>query len=132
MTTSYVPPDAAAWIRSVVLPKAYVDGIPDPSLCACQWGPCGHCQAGQHEQCNVVGWGGAPRAHGDTYITTSRGQVAVGKGVASAEVWLSGRPCRWVCPCGCTPVGPERPPADVPATYQLDLFAMLSPNRSAV
>ena len=128
-----IPPDAAAWIRDQVLPASYRDEIRAGLIahCACQWGPCGHCQDGDHQQCAVVAWGGAPRAHGDTYIVNRRGQVATGRGVPSVEVWRSGRPCRWICPCGCTPIGCARPPTGVPSSYQLDLFALLNLDRSA-
>ncbi|QLQ37971.1 DUF6248 family natural product biosynthesis protein [Micromonospora robiginosa] len=120
-----IPADAATWIRDVVLPPAYRKGTRDQSVCPCQWGVCGHCQAGRHEKCNVVAWGGAPRAHGDTRITDARGLVAGGWGVRSTEVWRSGRPCRWICPCGCTPIGCALPPASPAGPEQLDLFAAL-------
>lgn len=120
-----VSPEAAAWIRDVVLPPAYRRNTTDPAVCACQYSVCGHCQAGRHRQCQVVGWGGAPRAHGDTHITDARGMVAGAWGVASAEVWRAGRPCRWVCPCGCTPVGAALPPSGGPMALQLDLFTEL-------
>lgn len=122
-----IPPDAARWIHDVVLPPGLRDDIRDRlrEHCPCQWGPCGHCEAGRHDQCSVVAWGGAPRAHCDTYVTNARGQVAVGRGVI-ADVWRAGRPCRWVCPCGCTPVGAALPPPGPAAPEQLDLFSQLT------
>ena len=124
-----MPPDTAQLIRDQVLPTSYRDEIRAGLIehCPCQWGPCGHCEAGNHNQCSVVAWGGAPRAHGDSYIINRRGQVTVGRGVPSTEVWRAGRPCRWICPCGCTPIGYTPPPAPTgpAAPEQLDLFAAL-------
>ncbi|MET9303208.1 DUF6248 family natural product biosynthesis protein [Micromonospora aurantiaca] len=127
MTT--MPAHAAAWIHDVVLPPKYRQGTTDPSKCPCQGGPCGHCDAGRHQQCAVIAWGGAPVVRPETVIVDSRGYVAVARGVRSVDVWRSGRPCRWVCSCGCAPIGCEPPPATEPA-YQLDLFALINPNRS--
>ena len=105
-------PDAAAWIRDVVLPAAYRRNTVDPALCPCQWGPSGHCQNGDHERCpRTEGWHRHGQADPDTYITDARGMPAAG-----AEVWRSGTACRWLCPCPChTTVTPLFPmPARAP------------------
>ncbi|MBC9000467.1 DUF6248 family natural product biosynthesis protein [Micromonospora aurantiaca (nom. illeg.)] len=117
--------DAAEWIRTVVLPETYRRNSSDPARCACQGGVCLHCQEGRHAKCQVVAWGGAPLARCETFICDRRGMVAGASGVIN-EVWRSGKPCRWVCACGCAPVGAALPPgglAELPSTYQLDLFA---------
>ncbi|MFC0504177.1 DUF6248 family natural product biosynthesis protein [Micromonospora costi] len=85
-----------------------------------------HCRAGRHNRCSVVAWGGAP--HSDTYVTNARSYVVGTRDVLRAEVWRSGAPCRWVCPCGCTPSGPERPPR---TTRGCPVWAMGSAARMA-
>jgi hypothetical protein len=106
-----MPAAAAAWIRDVVLPAAYRRNTGDPTPCACQWGPCGHCRASRHTQCAVIAWAGEPPAHGDTHITDSRGMVVGRYGVGSTEVWRVGKPCRWICPCPCRTTMPALFPA---------------------
>lgn len=123
MTRPAIPTEVAAWISDVVLTRVYRNATSGPELCACQYGICGHCKAGGHADCQMVTWGGAPPAHGDTYVTNARGQVASAQGVRSVEVWRSGRPCRWLCSCGCTPIGAALPPTGPTPPIQLDLFA---------
>lgn len=97
-----IPADAAAWIRDVVLTPAYRAGVGDRTTCPCQGSPSGHCDHGNHEQCpRTWGWHRHGQPDPDTYITNSRGLVAVARGVASAAVWRTGRACRWLCPCTC-------------------------------
>jgi hypothetical protein len=42
--------------------------------------------------------------------------------MAIAEVWFSGKPCCWRCPCDCP--APEPAAAPVVVFEQLDLFAL--------
>ncbi|OJF12779.1 DUF6248 family natural product biosynthesis protein [Couchioplanes caeruleus] len=42
---------AADWIRRTVLFRDNEHYEAMVRLCACQWGPYGHCDAGPHEQC---------------------------------------------------------------------------------
>lgn len=99
---------AANWIYTEVLTATYraansIDGKPVLIRnCRCSGGRCGHCMAGRHEQCYT-------RAHGphigcETWICTQTGG-------ARTAVWLSGRPCRWVCACTCPEPEPEKAPA---------------------
>jgi len=97
-----MPVAIANWIRDVVMaPLAPGAGEPDVRrTCRCQWGPCGHCSGGRPENCArhlVVGC--------EAYILNRRRS-------AVAPVWLSGRPCRWLCPGPAEPLG----------TGQLELF----------
>lgn len=70
--------------------------------CRCQAGRCGHCMAGRHEQCTTRLRG--PLVGPEGYVTGHRGQ-------ARTAVWLSGKPCRWVCACTCPAPTPETAPA---------------------
>lgn len=100
-------PVADAIYRDVLTPTyraaSTVEG--DPALilhCACQAGRCGHCGAGRHDRCATRRNG--PTVHPETYVTGRRGW-------ALTAVWLSGRPCRWMCACVCPPPEPEVRPA---------------------
>lgn len=71
--------------------------------CPCQWGPCGHCQAGRIDRCahrSIPDW---PRPEPAAYLVGRNGG-------ALALVWTVGKPCRWRCP------GP-------PSGEQVELFA---------
>lgn len=101
MTT--IPTDAATWIHDVVLPPALRDDLRDQrrQRCPCQGSASGHCQTGECMLCpRTWGWHRHGEPAPDTWITDSRGLVAVARGV-SAAVWRSGRACRWLCPCRC-------------------------------
>ncbi|MEU0492584.1 DUF6248 family natural product biosynthesis protein [Nocardiopsis sp. NPDC006139] len=75
---------------------------PDAAVCACQWGPTGHCGAGAHHQCvaRVV-------ETCETYLTTRSGACILDAGVP-VPVWLADRVCRWACPCDCHTSAPAR------------------------
>jgi hypothetical protein len=111
--------EAAAWIYNEVLTATYrrsctVEG--DPALilrCDCQGGRCGHCAADRHHLCTTRLHG--PTVHPETHIVSRSGS-------AMTPVWLSGRPCRWVCPCDCPATEPVA--VSVPEFEQLDLFAL--------
>lgn len=98
-----VAADAAAWIRTIVLPAAYLASTypsSDPSICPCQYGPSGHCNAGRCEKC--------PRTYGsdrhgqpwpDTRIIGRDWKVCGHPDVVA--VWRTGPACRWLCPHPC-------------------------------
>ncbi|MEW2442803.1 DUF6248 family natural product biosynthesis protein [Micromonospora marina] len=98
-----MPADAADWIRDTVIPPGLRDEIHDHihRHCPCQGSPSGHCGKGTHEQCpRTWGWERHGHPSPETWITDSRGMVAVARGV-NAAVWRTGRACRWLCPCDC-------------------------------
>lgn len=68
--------------------------------CRCQYGRCHRCLLGSHDGCTGI------------RVTGPAARVLDRTGLALAEVWPSGRPCAWQCPCGCRGVG------------QLELFAL--------
>jgi len=88
-------PEAAAWVRANVLLPYARDEVHSRALiehCPCQWGPCGHCDSGRHEQCTARRM--PPSVRPETYLVRRNGSVV-------AEVWRLGKPCVWLCPCGC-------------------------------
>ncbi|GGN40427.1 hypothetical protein GCM10010109_69520 [Actinoplanes campanulatus] len=97
---------AADWIYHEVLTDTYrdsctIEGNPRTIVnCRCHAGQCGHCDAGRHHLCRTKQ---QPHIVCETFIVNHRG-------AARTEVWLSGRPCRWVCPCDCPPPEPETNP----------------------
>lgn len=97
---------AAAWVRKQVLPTHCHATLTD--TCPCQWGPCGHCQQGNHLECPKRT---NPR-HGqpdpEAWIVDQRGLVAA----HWATVWRAHGPaCRWICRCDCPPeLHPGLPP----------------------
>lgn len=111
--------DAAAWIYDSVLTAAYrrsctVEGEPALILqCDCQGGRCGHCAADRHHLCTT-------RLHGP--VVGCETHIVSVSGGAMTPVWLSGKPCRWVCPCGCP--APESVAETMQEFEQLDLFAL--------
>uniref|UniRef100_UPI003F494A1D DUF6248 family natural product biosynthesis protein n=1 Tax=Actinoplanes sp. CA-084688 TaxID=3239901 RepID=UPI003F494A1D len=123
MDSPQIPAEAAAWIAATVLTRRYLDscgGLDLVRLCCCQYGRCGHCSLGRHDQCTTRnGHAGRPPASPATHLLARAGHVV-------AEVWATGTPCAWRCPCGDCPT---RIPATEPAPYvlaleQLDLFAL--------
>ena len=103
-----MPATIAQQIYRDVLTATYraantVEGSPTLILhCRCQAGRCGHCMADRHEQCTTLLRG--PLVGPEGYVTGYRGQ-------ARTAVWLSGKPCRWVCACTCPAPEPEMAPA---------------------
>ncbi len=113
-------PAAADWIAKHVLTPEMLKGYGSQRRCCCQGGICGHCRDGRHRSCMVVAWGGAPRASCEGWITDRQARVK------SPDVWRAGKPCRWVCACGCDPWAPELPPVGgPPVAMQLDIFGEL-------
>jgi len=96
-----VAPAAAAWIRTMVLPAAYLASTGDPAVCPCQYGPSGHCAKGRCEKCpRTWGWPRHGQADPDTYISSrSGGAWAVVPGPTA--LWRAGPACRWLCPHTC-------------------------------
>ncbi len=86
--------EAAAWIRAAAWQthhRATVAEIPTfYSLCACQFGHCGHCAAGRHQACTHDRHG--PSEHPAGYLTGRRGYVL-------ADVWEIGHRHVWTCAC---------------------------------
>lgn len=91
-------PAEGAWVREHALPRRIIASIGEATLalCACQYGPSGHCDADRHDQCGQrthPAW--YERLTPDTYLLDRTGGVL-------AEVHRgSGQPCRWRCPCQC-------------------------------
>jgi hypothetical protein len=85
---------AAAWVRQHVLCDWSDDAAALLHVCPCQYGPCGHCTAGRHDQCahRTPGYSDTRRSP-LTYLLSRRRFVL-------AEVWpADGRCCTWRCPC---------------------------------
>jgi hypothetical protein len=138
-------PAAADWIYREVLTTAYrrsvgAEGRGDEEMhlgpaavrdCRCQWGPCGHCQAGRPDRC-AHRRGTAPASLHDGHVLGRDGSVRAG--------WRRvGTVCVWRCPgppggdllftvtTGAVPppVRPERLVSAKPTpAEQLDLFAV--------
>jgi hypothetical protein len=99
-----VTPEAAAWVRTVVLARQ------DPETlralvdhCACQGGLPDHCKpGGKHELCAHHGrTPGYPRPSPETYLTRNHRVLAL--------VWRVGKPCIWHCPCTVCAAAPALP-----------------------
>lgn len=99
------PAADAQWIITNVIGtrQAKAHG-PTLTRCACQWGPCGHCQAGNYSRCANPRTG---HKTNETWITNRQGYVTQ----AETRVYLADRICRSMCP---------EPP--LPPVEQLDLF----------
>lgn len=69
--------------------------------CCCETGLCGRCGDGRPDRCTHRGWAPAP-APASWLVDRA--------GMAVAAVWMSGKPCAWLC-------------ANAPRG-QLDLFAV--------
>ena len=80
-----------------VVPKRVRDGQ-GPSLCACQYGPCGWCaQAGQHENCTARKFPPGGVEAPATYVVGRAGTVPLD--YRTAQVWEVGHRHAWVCSC---------------------------------
>ncbi len=134
---------AADWVYAEVLTPAYRRAVSAEGrgqdedqlgtaavrICPCQWGPCGRCEVlGRHDQCTTkVGFAGQPPVSSYGWLHNASGLMvflwsqALGRRV-SVEVWPSGTPCAWRCPCVC-PV-PEPVLVREPEFEQLGLFAL--------
>lgn len=108
-TATTMPQDQADWIAQHVVPRTYVKscgGIKLVRLCQCQYGQCGHCGAGSHGKCPTrAGFAGKSPAGVATHIVGR-------KGVVVADVWPSGKACRWVCSCAICPKVEAKPVSD--------------------
>jgi hypothetical protein len=116
----------ASWIRTHVLPAHY-DNSYEPliKMCACQWGRCGHCDAGNHDQC------ARRRAEmRDWKPFSPEAYVITRNGWARTPVWRANGPaCRWLCPCttcarraAIKPPQHQQQPASSTPQDQLSLF----------
>ena len=98
-------PEAAAWVRTVVLARQDPDTLRAlVDHCACQGGLPDHCKpGGKHELCAHHGRvEGYPRPSPETYLTNVKHQVL-------ALVWRVGKPCIWHCPCKVCAAAPALP-----------------------
>jgi len=111
-----MPARAADWIAAHALTPRYITGqggLDLVRMCACQYGPCGHCaQLGRHDRCTTkVGFNGRP-------------PLSPAARLNGIPVWTPGKPCAWRCPCDCPAPTPEpvalEARADAPT--QLSLF----------
>ncbi len=93
-TPQVVDPAAGAWIYEHVLTanrrKHHAAIV---AVCECQYGPCGHCVNGDHNQCAHRRPDHRPVRSPETYVINRAGY-------ALTPVWpASGRTCVWRCPC---------------------------------
>lgn len=102
--TQIIAGPPGAWVRDNVLPKRITDPWAYRALvvlCACQWGPCGYCEAGQHARCV---------RHRHQSPVSPEGHLTNPRGQSLAVVWRVGAPCRWVCRCTtCAPLSLPAP-----------------------
>lgn len=146
----------AAWVREHAWLKAMRQAYrTTPAYfhhCACQYGVCGHCDAGDHRHCTHGPEGYQPFPEDECSITNRKWQVlalprdsithprrtATGWHLDHAPlVWLADRRCVWSCPCECRagdPVLPQpialvptRPSRRVEPAGQEALFAVMPP-----
>jgi hypothetical protein len=103
-TPLVVDPAAGAWIYEHVLTaKQREHHAALIEHCECQYGPCGHCGAGNHDRCAHRRPDHGPVRSCETYVISRAGH-------ALTEVWpASGRTCTWRCPC-------PAPECAIPAT----------------
>ncbi len=131
-------PAEAAWVYTTVFTERYLNavgaiaytgagptrrdegqGAAFLALCPCQWGACGYCALlGKHDRCT---------SHGRGRTVAKAAAIVSREGYWRADVWPTGAPCSWRCPCGCAPevlpiAAPE--PEPVFAVEQLELFAL--------
>lgn len=103
-TRVIVAEPAGDWVRDNVLPKRTTDAWAYRALvvmCACQWGPCGHCNPGSHDKCG---------RHEHQAPASPEGHLTNPRGQSLAAVWRVGTPCRWVCRCvTCSPLAMPAP-----------------------
>lgn len=98
-------PAEADWVAEHVLTRWALSGhkLADLRMCACQWGPTGHCEHGDHSKCShhgrVAGW---PRVTPETHVIDRHGG-------AKTAVWRVGTPCVWHCPCEVCAAAPALP-----------------------
>ena len=89
--TARPTPAEAVWIReNAWLPhhrETHAEYPVVQGACPCEYGQCGHCAAGRHDQCAEL-----VRGHVATYLTTP-------DGYALAEVHEAGHPHHRGCPC---------------------------------
>jgi len=91
---AHLPGDAPPRPRRA--PGRYGTGHPAQlPVCACQWGPSGHCLHGDHARCRAAEVAG-PRP--ETHLTYAGGPCVLDVG-APVSVWLADRTCRWTCTC---------------------------------
>nr|WP_246425850.1 DUF6248 family natural product biosynthesis protein [Streptomonospora nanhaiensis] len=91
-------PQTAAWVREHALPAAIRREL--MAVCACSYGPTGHCAADRHGDCP-----GHTIASPEGWIT-DRSSVVVGP-----AVYLADRVCTWRCPCPCHTARPPPSPS---------------------
>ena len=63
----------------------------------CEWGPCGHCDAGRHDRCQFVTHPPKPRRHPSPHgwVLDTRGRVTL----PNVAVFVTGCWETWVCAC---------------------------------
>jgi hypothetical protein len=62
----------------------------------CEWGTCGHCDAGRHERCQFLRWPARGRRSAPhTWVLDRRGQVIS----PHFPVFIPGADRDWVCSC---------------------------------
>lgn len=138
-------PRQAAWIRANAWPepmrKAYEQARGSYTMCACQYGPTGHCLNGHCDNCGrgtplpcsitrILRRGGKYTAYLPEPYTHKTDTHATGpRRTREAMVWYADRKCRWLCTHSChhtsrtSPKPPTRTLRPAPDRHgQLDLF----------
>lgn len=98
-----------------VLPARYIASVGSTTICPCQYGPSGHCNAGNHPKCpRTWGWERHGQPEPETHIV-SRDYGAL------TPVWRTGQACRWLCPCTChtNTIALFEPPARRPGSLSV-------------
>lgn len=118
----------AAWVREhawlKVMRQTYRTTPAYFHHCPCEYGVCGHCDAGEHRHCTHGPDGYQPFPEDECAITNRKWQVlALPRGSVThprrtatgwhidhaALVWLADRRCVWSCPCECRASDPALP-----------------------
>lgn len=98
----------AAWVRdhawTAVMRKTYASVPAVLTMCPCEYGPCGHCSAGSHENCayddpNNAQWAANRADVPAGWITNADEQVPTLGGAESWQFWEAGIQHDGRCPC---------------------------------
>lgn len=128
----------AAWAREHAWTPAMrktFESVPAAlTMCPCQYGPCGNCSAGCHEDCpyddpSNAEWAARLADVSAGWITTATEQVPTLGGTDSWQLWEAGIQHEGRCPCALADHhGALTEPVDPSEGRQLTIFDILNPD----